>query len=148
MPSEVLGYAYEVGNSDVTATLDWLEGAGFALAESLGGRDEGFGNIYLLFGGHGQVRIVRDRSQWDIAVGFEAGTRLYGLAVLTAARDRSTWQYPSLDPGALPTQLPPGLVWRDELPSVIQWLHEPGSAEEAERVDAEARRVMRERLGS
>jgi hypothetical protein len=147
MHDEVFRYAVEVSNPDVRATLTWLDEGGFVLAESSGGREEAFGNVSLLFTGSAQVRVVHDRSQWDLAIGSAASGRLYGLAVLTAARDSAVWQYPALIPGELPTQLPPGLSWHEELPSVIEWLQQAGATDQADRVDAEARQAMRDRPG-
>jgi len=131
----------------VRATLEWLENAGFAVVESSGGPDEAFGNVYLLFGGPARVRVVRDRSQWDIAIGRPGGQSLYSLSVLTAARDGVAWQYPALRTDELPLQLPPGLVWSVEVPSIVSWLHMDGATERAEMTAAQARDVMRKNLG-
>jgi hypothetical protein len=145
--NETLAYALEVGNPDVRATLSWLAENGFDLTTARGGRYEGFGNIQLVFRGTATVEILRDRHQWDLRVRPAGGTRLWALSVLTAARDGRVWEYPELEGDEMPPQLPPGLVWRDELPSVIRWLQEPDSAQRVEATDAAAQEVMRRRLG-
>ena len=148
MNKAALEFALEVGNPDVRATLGWLAESGFDLRAARGGRHEGFGNIQLIFRGTATVEILRDRLQWDLRVGPADGKRLWALSVLTAARDGRVWEYPQLPDGEMPSQLPPGLAWQDELPSVITWLQEPDSAQRVEATDAAAREVIRRRLGS
>lgn len=147
MHDDALHYALAIANADVHATLEWLRSTGFALVESSGGPDESFGNVYLLFGGPARVKIVRDRSQWDVAVGRPGRGPLYSLSVLTAARDGIEWQYPALRSGELPSQLPPGLVWSVEVPVVVSWLHMDGAAERADEAAEQARDVMRKHIG-
>ena len=148
MDETVLAYAVEVGNPDVRAILRWLADNGFDLTAARGGRHESFGNIQLVFRGPAKVEILRDRLQWDVRVGPADGTRLWALSVLTAARDGRVWEYPQLADDEMPMQLPPGLAWHDELPSVIRWLQEPDSAQRVDATDAAAREGMRRRLGS
>jgi hypothetical protein len=81
-------------------------------------------------------------------VGPADGTRLWALSVLTAARDGRVWEYLQLADDEMPPQLPPGLAWHNELPSVIRWLQEPDSAQRVEATDVAAREVIRHRLGS
>jgi hypothetical protein len=147
MNETALAYALEVGNPDVRATLSWLAANGFDLTVARGGRHESFGNIQLVFRGAATVEILRDRLQWDVRVGPADGTRLWALSVLTAARDGRVWEYPQLADDEMPPQLPRGLTWHDELPSVIRWLQEPDSAQRVEATDPAARAVMRRRLG-
>jgi len=142
-----LAYAFEVGNPDVRATLSWLAENGFDLTAERGSRHESFGNIQLIFRGTATVEILRDRRQWDLRVGPADGTRLWALSVLTAARDARVWECSQLADDEMPPQLPPGLAWHEELPSVIRWLQEPDSAQRVQATDAAAREVMRRRLG-
>ena len=147
MHDDALQYALSNANDDVRATLEWLRTTGFVVVQSSGGPDEPFGNVYLLFGGPARVEIVRDRSQWNIAVGRPGQGALYPLSVLTAARDGIEWQHPELPSGELPTQLPPGFVWRVEVPSVVNWLHMNWAPERADEAAEQARHVMRKHIG-
>jgi hypothetical protein len=140
-------YALEVAPEDVRLTLDWLEGAGFNLANGRGGPTESFGDVCLNFVGPADVRIVRDRGQWDVTVGPTGGVRPYSLAVLDAARLQRDWEPPDLNYGAVPKALPAGVTWMEVLPAVVKWIGEPGSVEAAEQAESVARQKMAERLG-
>jgi len=136
-------YVEENAGSDVRATLAWLDDAGFRITESLGGRGESFGNALLVFSGDVDVQIVRDRGQWDITVAPQCDGRWYSLAVLAAAQAGHDWEPPERNPSAaLPDQFPPGIVWRQTLPSALEWLKLPGSATALEQTNARARQRM------
>jgi hypothetical protein len=44
-------YIEQVAGGDVRAALAWLDGAGFRITKSQGGRGESFGNALLVFSG-------------------------------------------------------------------------------------------------
>jgi hypothetical protein len=141
-------YIEQVAGGDVRAALAWLDGAGFRITKSQGGRGESFGNALLVFSGDVDVQILRDRGQWDIAVAPRRDGHWYSLAVLAAAQDGRDWEPCELDSSAaLPDQLPPGIVWRQSLPVVLEWLKMPGSAAALEQTDARARQRLRRRFG-
>lgn len=143
--NEALQYARKKAPDDVQRAFDWLISNGFQLAASEGGETAAFGDVFLHFSGAAEVRIVRDRVQWDIQIGPAGQDTLYGLAVLVAASHDIPWVPPDLAPGELPPQLPPGVVWQDVVPAVVRWLQNPGADDAARRADEAAREVMRQR---
>lgn len=147
MTRDALSYAREIAPEQVRLTLDWLETEGFSLKSATGGRTASFGDVCLDFVGIAVVRVVRDRSQWHVDVGPSGGTRRFSVAVLDAARRQVDWVYPTLEDGELPEMLPPGVVWTEVVPAVVEWIGRPGSVEAAELTDSQARQVMAERLG-
>jgi hypothetical protein len=141
-------YVEEVANDDVRATLAWLDEAGFRLTASRGGRRESFGNALLVFSADAEVRIVRDRGQWDLTVSPGAGAGWFSLDVVTAAREGREWEPPAVDFSAgLPCQLPEGTSWRHSLPIGLEWLSQPGSTDELKQTNARAREALRRQLG-
>jgi hypothetical protein len=140
----VLARVREVASNDVRDTLTWLDHRGFQLAYSTGGGYAGFGDVLLLFTGPADVKIVRDRGQWDLTVRPKSDASYYSLAVLLAAHAGTDWE-PPVEPD-LSAQLPPGVSWREALPMVIEWLEQPGSVAAARLANARASEVWRQRL--
>jgi hypothetical protein len=141
-------YIGEVANDDVRATLAWLDDAGFRLTAGQGGKRESFGNALLVFSGDAEVKIVRDRGQWDIAVSPAPGGSWFSLAILTAVREGRGWEPAAINFSAgVPGQLPCGIGWRDSLPTALEWLKQPGSTAVLKQADARARERLRRQLG-
>lgn len=142
----VLAYAHEAATDDVRDTLTWLDRAGFQLTYSAGGSQDAFCDAMLFFRGPPDVKVVRDRGQWDIALRPKGDAGYYGLAVLLAARDGSDWEPAVADGPDLPAQLPPGVAWQEAVPAVIEWLGQPDSLAVARLAQARASQVKRQRL--
>jgi hypothetical protein len=110
--TDVYDYARAEATEDVRAALDWLVAGGFAVTETSGGPQHGFGDLSLrLVRGSVDVTIVRDRGQWMCSI---AGRYLEDL--LTEMGERIP-EVPFEAP--LPRQLPPDVRWREALPSVL-----------------------------
>jgi hypothetical protein len=139
-------YVDALANDDVRATLQWLDEAGYRVTVSRGGPTESFGNALLVFNGRREVEITRDRGQWMIGVSLAPGGERLWLDILAAAREGMEWAPPPRRQpfsSPLPDQLPVDLSWSTALPGVLEWLDEPGAAEEAKAATTKARGLMR-----
>lgn len=142
----VLAAALGAASDDVRDTLTWLDDMGFQLASSRCGRHESFGDTLLLFTGPVDVKIIRDRGQWDMTVRPNNDASYYSLAVLLAAYEGTALESASAGASDMPAQLPPGVAWREVLPTVIEWLGKPGALAAARAVNARSSEVLRQRL--
>jgi hypothetical protein len=76
-----LDYAMEKAPPDVMRSLAWLSTVGFEIRAERGGREEAFGNLLLDWERPPiAVRVVRDRSQWELmrVFRFEWGLGVWG----------------------------------------------------------------------
>jgi hypothetical protein len=145
-----LSYAKEVATTDVRATLQELEEAGFTVTHQRGGRSESFGNVLIdLEAEDGtRVEIVRDRSQWSCKV-TRPGLPGFPLNVLVTAMNPEA-EVAVLDRGfgdPLPEQLPEGVVWTTTVPEAIAWLRSADRTVAIQEADRRWRAAMRAHLG-
>lgn len=115
---------------DVEATIRWLMDQGASVAQQRGGEGESFGNVLVEFAiGDAVVAITRDRSQWmlDVQVGPH---RRFDFDVIHVAMSGDERRWTQATPRTLPTQLPDGVSWTEELPAALRWLRTTPNAEE------------------
>jgi hypothetical protein len=144
----LVGYAIEKATRDVAEAIRWLQTEGFRLVRSVGGPGESFGNVLLTFERHVQVTVVRDRGQWLIDIASSAGAESHGLDVWMSAMSGT-----EPDPGTpeelfreLPDQLPKGVLWRTELPTIVRWIESGDRSNEIAEADSRWRGAMRKYL--
>lgn len=115
---------------DVEATIRWLIDQGASIAQQRGGEGESFGNVLVEFAtGDAVVAITRDRSQWMLDVQVEPYRR-FDFDVIHVAMTGDERQWARASPTTLPTQLPDGVSWSEELPAALQWLRTTPDAED------------------
>jgi len=113
---------------DVRAAVEWLLGQGFVLTGRSPQTRLGTFGSSLTYTGDATVIITVDRSQWHMDVAPPSGAKAIGLDLLIAAQaGRPYWEvFAATDLRAgqpnLPSQLPPGVSWREKLPTVLTWL--------------------------
>ena len=129
-------YAESRATDDVRATLRWLDEAGYVLTEAKGGAEAPMGSAALVFTGRCEVRIILESGQWCLDVAATPGAKPIQYDLLLPAREGRDYSdyyagYQAVardEPGErsrLPEQLPPGVSWRQTLPSVLEWITRP-----------------------
>lgn len=117
---------------DVTATLTWLDEAGFVVVERWGGEAAPFGDVawrYQRVDGT-EVRIGSDRGQWSAHVRPSGADDWFDLGLAMAARRVEVVTDQAPDNPYEIKQLPYGVCWRDHLPATIDWLSSTPTATE------------------
>jgi hypothetical protein len=116
----------------VVETLDWLEATGWRAQEASGGPPDWAGNSGLAVEyarGESRISIARDRGQWLMDIRPAGWKRSVDLGIIRdTIQGRKDWSGPM--PLPLPEQLPPGVVWRIELPVALEWLVESPDREQ------------------
>lgn len=126
---EPLEYALLKAPADVESTIRWLIGQGASITQQRGGEGESFGNVLMEFAiGDAVVAITRDRSQWTLDVQIEPHRR-FDFDVIHTAMTGDERQWTHAAQRTLPTQLPDGVSWTEELPAALQWLSATPNAE-------------------
>ncbi|MGQ0842499.1 MAG: hypothetical protein ACT4QF_00040 [Sporichthyaceae bacterium] len=114
-------YARATAPADVLATLDWLDAHGFAVAAA--DREPGvhMGNVWLAYErAPAVVRVTCDRGQWYLDVGHGSDPDNFDVVYAATAAAPSSEAFPDVE-GLCP-QRPPGVAWRESLPTVLEWL--------------------------
>ncbi|MEL6891334.1 MAG: hypothetical protein AAFP84_07050 [Actinomycetota bacterium] len=118
---EAVDYVLATATPDVVATVQWLEAEGASVTRERGGRHESFGNVLVEFALDDAIlTITRDRGQWMLDVQSGQLERFDYDVINAAISGDHHWSRPK--PAALPTQLPDGVSWRENVPVALDWL--------------------------
>lgn len=143
MASGPLDFALSEATDDVAETIAWLTEEGFEVVNESGPPYSSFGFLVDLEGRDLSLRLVLDRSQWCIELGY-LGEKREDLRVLMTAMDGTEAETPAKrdvgDP--LPVQLPDGVSWAAWLPPLTDWLATADRRGDIERAAASWRQAM------
>lgn len=141
--ADPIDFARTNATEDVATAIRWLLENGFGVTGDSGPPYSSFGFLVDLEDEIVQVRLLLDRSQWFIELGYRGDDR-FGLHVLESAMEGTQAETPrKRDIGEpLPRQLPDGVSWADIVPPVVRWMRVGDRRSEIDRADASWRKAM------
>jgi hypothetical protein len=118
-----------VAPPDIVEAVRWLVAEGAAVVWEDPPHGMAFAGLEFVLGSV-SVRMVCDRGVWMMELRRD-GERWLDHDLLRLARQGCD-AYPAVTErvGPMPTQIPEGVSWRDELPGLLEWLSATEEAEE------------------